>query len=381
MIRPPEYGSKTMKFRIAPHGEAYDALLGTVRDAGGELRLHPAIGEGLARLTGTFGNWPAGPTYDRFHPVRDFADDELHADLLRLKHITTADILARSAGPRRMRIVPGPHVGVEMADQMYNMAVEVMNEGDGQCTFIAPLGPADWLEPLRDKFIRSCTDLSGFGYANMDEFTVAPGVIVPPEHPLSFRTLIDKEFVTPLVKKCGLKRGNVKIPNPYDVADYDDWLAARGVQCCFAGKGWGAHIAFVDPSTGLVWILREDEDEISVEIRTLTFDEMSGMGIMEVTLDAVSNMQTALHSGGGNWYETLVTAYSIGLRQILMAERIRVWMDGFVVEGQTWQRWTAKTAFLPKFTGLLPATVTLACEDVEYIFALQVAERAASVLH
>lgn len=381
MIIPQEYGSGSMHFQIAPFGTAYDALLGTIRDSGGELRLHPAIGEGLSKLTGCFGNWPAGPTYNRFHPARDFADDELDRDLKTLKFVTAEDIKARSVGPRRMRIVDGPKVGPEMAEQMYNMAMDVMEAKNGNCTFIAPLGPADWLVPLREMFIASRTDLTGFKYGTMDEFTIAPGVIVPADHPLSFRTMIEQDFVGPLVESCGLKRENVRVPNPYDPADYDEWIAEYGVDCCYMGVGWGVHAAFVDPSTGLVWILREESRGIEIEVRAMTFNEMSTMGIMEVTLDAASNMQTALHSGGGNWYEALVTAYSIGMKQLLMAERVRVWMDGFVLDDQTWQRWCAKTAFLPKFTSLLPATFTHACEDVEYIFASQVAEQATQALH
>jgi hypothetical protein len=381
MIIPAQYGSRSKYFHIAPYGPVFDTLLGTIRDAGGELRLHPAIGDGLGLLEGCYGNWPAGPTYHRFHPARDFADEELDHDLKELKFITTESIQARSEGPRRMRIVDGPKVGLDMAEQMYNMALDLMEAKDGNCTFIAPLGPADWLGPLRDMFITSHADLTGFKYGNMDEFLIGRGVIVPSVHPLSFRAMIEREFVTPLVNACGLKRENIKIPDPYAPADYDDWLMEYGVDCCYAGKGWGVHIAFVDPSTGLVWILREDTPGILIEIRALTFEEMSTMGIMEVTLDAVSNMQTALHSGGGNWYEALTTAYSIGLKQILLAERIRVWMDGFVNDNQTWQRWCAKTAFLPKFTALLPATVTLACPDVEYIFAKQVADQALGELH
>jgi hypothetical protein len=371
-----------MNYHIAPYGDTYDALIGTIRDAGGELRLHPAIGKGLGLLHGCFGNWPAGPTYNRFHPARDFADEDLDRDLRDLKYITPDLIKARSEGPRRMRIVDGPKVGPDMAGQMYNMALDVMEAKNGKCTFIAPLGPADWLGPLRDMFITDRADLSGFKYGNMDEFTIAPGVIVPPEHPLSFRTMIETEFVSPLVERCGLRRENVKIPDPQNPADYDDWLMEDGVDCVYMGVGWGVHAAFVDPSTGLVWILRENGvSGVDVEVRAMTFEEMSTMGIMEVTLDAVSNMQTALHSGGGNWYEALVTAYSIGMKQLLMAERVRVWMDGFVEDDQTWQRWCAKTAFLPKFTSLLPATFTHACEDVEYIFASQVADQATSGLH
>jgi len=381
MNTPAEYGGKRRQFEIAPYGAVYEALRGTIADAGGVLQLHPAIGERLSMLDGCYGNWPASPTYHRFHPVHDFADNELDDDLRQLKHITAQDILDRSEGSRRMRIFPGPRVGEPMAQQMFEMANQVMGDNNGKCTFIKPLGPADWLVPLRMMFIEAKTDLSDYAYGNMDEFVVAPGTIVPANHPLSFRGMIEEEFIAPLVEKCGLRRENVKIPNPYNSADYDDWLTERGVDCVYAGVGWGVHVAFFDPSAGLVWELQNEKNSIGGIIRPLTFAEASSMGIMEITLDAVSNMQTALHSGGGNWYEALVAAYSIGLKQILMAPRMRIWMDGFVVDDQSWQRWTAKTAFLPKFTSLLPATATLACPDVEFNFAEQVAEQAIGKLH
>jgi len=381
MVKPNEYGWKSQQYEIAPVGDPYWALVSEIRNAGGKLQLHPAIGEGLGKLTGCFGNWP-GPTYHKFHPALDFASDELQADLLALKSITPYEIMARSTEARQMRILPGPKVGPEMALDMFETATAVMAANNGRCTLIKPLGPADWLEPLRDKFIESKVDLTNYAYGNMDEFTISPGSIVPENHPLSFRGMIDEQFITPLVEHCGLKRENVKIPNPYNIADYEQWLAERGVDACYGGIGWGGHFAFIDPSTGLVWELYEEGNLITVVVRPLGFDEMSQMGIMEVSLDAVSNMQTALHSGGGNWYEALTSAYSIGLKQVLMAKRISVWMDGFVLDDQTWQRWIAKAAaFLPKFTALLPCTATLACEQVDFNFASQVAQQATSALH
>lgn len=381
MIRPREYGRKTQEYEIAPYGAAYEALVSEIKNAGGLLQLRPAIGEGLRRLTGCFGNWP-GPSYHKFHPVRDFASDELDCDLRALKNITAEEIIARSTPQRQTRILPGPKVGPEMADDMYARATRGMHANNGHYTAIYPLGPADWLKPLCDKFIKNKVDLENFAYGNMDEFVVAPGKIVPANHPLSFRGMIDEIFITPLVEACGLQRENVKIPNPCDLDDYTLWLAHRGVDDCYGGIGWGGHFAFIDPSTGLVWELRIENGRVVIEVRPLSFEEMSQMGIMEVALDAVSNMQTALHSSGGNWYEVLDSSYSIGLQQVLMAKRISVWMDGFVVDDQTWQRWIAKAAgFLPKFTSLIPCTATLACEQVDFNFASQIADQATAALH
>lgn len=380
-----EYPTKTFEYRLyeTPDGQgAYYDVMRAIEEAGGVLKLYPAISPGLKLIRGLAWDGPKGPTYHRFHPARDFAGDGLRHDLEALKYVTRLQLEGETRPGRIINVVPGPKVGQEMAEQMFQMANEVMGEQNGRCTFIKPLGPADWLEPLRDKFIEAGTDLTNYGYGYMDEFRLRPGVTVPATHPLSFRGKIEREFVTPLVQHCGLKHENVKIPDTEDTADYDDWLEERGLDCCFGGIGWGGHFAFVDPSTGLVWELRAGAGRIDVLIRVLSFWEMKAMGIMEVQLDAVSNMQTAFHSGGGNWFEALTQATSIGLKQITAAKRIRVWMDGLVVDDQSWQRWISKAAaLLPDFTGLLPCTCTRACPDVQFNFAAQVAEQASAALH
>lgn len=384
-IMPEEYATEVMEFRIDRTvftGDRYDALRQQIdQREEGILPLYPAIGQGLKLINGMAGTWPAGPTYNRLHPALDFAGPALRDDLLQLKDVTEEDLLALSRPGRTIEILTGPKVGVPMAEEMYRRAVAGMEANNGRYTVIKPLGPADWLEPLRDLFIKNKVDLANYAYGFMDEFRKGTG-LVPRDHPLSFRGMIEDEFVNPLVAHCGLNPENVLIPDVSNPGYYYEYLLERGVDDIHGGIGWGAHYAFVDGSTGLVWELTNALDHIEVCVRVLTFLEMSQMGIMQVTLDAISDAQTALHSGGGNWFEALTEANSIGLREILLADRLSTWLDGFVEDDQTWQRWVGHIpSCLTKFTGLFPCTVVNAFTDVAFHYASQVAQKPRAALH
>ncbi len=137
---------------------------------------------------------------------------------------------------------------------------------------------------------------------------------------------------------------NIHFPTDENIADYHKMIEdAGGAGCCYGGIGWCGHIAFWESHLGLEF-----------------GDDLAGYRKAHgriVELNAMTIMQNALHSFGGDWSWVPPKAASIGPREILAARHRSFWLDGDQGGGVSWQRFIARLCAHGPVSPLVPGSI------------------------
>jgi glucosamine-6-phosphate deaminase len=137
----------------------------------------------------------------------------------------------------------------------------------------------------------------------MDEYCDQSGRAVQVDHPLSLRGAAHRAFLNRLDASCGLRSERVFFPNEGNIDDLEGIIeAAGGIDVCYGGIGIHGHVAFNEPEPGV-----SDSGPRKVALNNYT-----------VTINAVR-----AHVGG-NLECFPRQAYTLGMRQILAARKIRL---------------------------------------------------------
>ncbi len=224
--------------------------------------------------------------------------DEIRA-LLRL---SPAEVVARA----------GDHLVVcDDLDALHRrFAEEIASEirarnAQGEPTrLIVPVGPTGQYPILADIINREGLSLADCWLFFMDENCDDEGRAVPADHPLSFKGDAQRLLFGRLDPACGLRPDRVTFPDEDNIGELAARIkAAGGIDTCYGGIGIHGHVAFNEPEPGVA-----ESDPRLVRLNDFT-----------VTINAVRSHV------GGNLECFPRTAYTLGMRQILGARRIRLY--------------------------------------------------------
>lgn len=176
---------------------------------------------------------------------------------------------------------------------------------DRLCRLILPVGPTGGYPYLLQAILEGELDLSHCRFFFMDEYCDEDGSAVTADHPLSFKGEMEHLFFSNLPPACGLDRSQVVFPDEQNIGSLAEHIDDMGgIDVCFGGVGIHGHIAFNEPEPGVA-----DSGPRRVELNDFT-----------LTINAV-------RAGvGGNLECFPRYAYTLGLRQILGARRIRLYI-------------------------------------------------------
>ena len=145
----------------------------------------------------------------------------------------------------------------------------------------------------------------------MDEFLDWQGRPIPESHPLSFKGYLERELFGNLHEDLRPPANQRHYPDPFRIDEISDAIAqAGGIDCCFGGIGYHGHIAFNEPPNTR-W------NRVSVE-------ELRHSLTRVVTLGDDSIVVQSIHSSGGNAAAIPPMAVTLGMRDILASQRIRL---------------------------------------------------------
>ena len=175
------------------------------------------------------------------------------------------------------------------------------NENEKSTKLILPIGPTGQYPILVDLISQHNLDLSNCWFFFMDEYSDDDGFAIPLNHPLSFKRIAKTMLLIPLRERFGLDNSKVIFPDESNI----DELASiiQDINTCYGGIGIHGHIAFNEPSNNV----------------SLSNPRKVRLNEYTITLNAIRSHV------GGNLEAFPNYAFTIGMKQILSAKRIRLY--------------------------------------------------------
>ncbi len=214
--------------------------------------------------------------------------------------------------PEKVRAKAGHHLVVcENLDALHkrfaeDIAAEIegCNSKNEPAKLILPVGPTGQYPILAEMINNKKISLSNCWFFFMDENCDQDGRALGPEHPLSFTGEAERLFLSRLHSSCGLQPERVIFPNGNNIATLAALIEeAGGIDTCYGGIGIHGHVAFNEPEPRV-----RDTGPRMVTLNDFT-----------VTINAVRSRV------GGNLECFPRHAYTLGMKQILNAGRIRLY--------------------------------------------------------
>jgi glucosamine-6-phosphate deaminase len=188
----------------------------------------------------------------------------------------------------------------QFANDIFN-EIRKNNKNNKPTKLILPIGPTGQYPILVDQIITHDLDLSNCWFFFMDEYSDEDGYALSLNHPLSFKRIAKKLFLIPLREKFGLESSRVIFPDESNIDTLGDLI--QGINACYGGIGIHGHVAFNEPSMDVAI-----SNPRKVQLNKYT-----------ITINAIRSQV------GGNLEAFPNYAFTIGMKQILSANRIRLY--------------------------------------------------------
>ena len=169
---------------------------------------------------------------------------------------------------------------------------------------ILPVGPTGQYPILTSMIEKEHLSLEHCWFFFMDEYCDEDGYALTTIHPLSFKRIAKTLFLIPLKEGYGLNDKQVIFPNELNIDKLSKMIREiNGIDTCYGGIGIHGHVAFNEPSTGVF-----NSDPRKVRLNRYT-----------ITMNAIRSQI------GGNLVNFPIFAFTLGMKQILGAKRIRLY--------------------------------------------------------
>ena len=212
------------------------------------------------------------------------------------------DEVVERAGPR-LRVFPASDgIHEVIAREMASLILSRTEQGR-ESRFILPVGPVGqypiFLNIIREKRI----SLANCWFFFMDEYADQTGKALSSSHPLSFRGIARKLWLDHIGAELAAPEERIIFPDESNIRSLAEKIAAGGgIDLCFGGIGIHGHLAFNEPEPG---VSESDPRKMRLNDYTVTINAMRA-------------------KVGGNIENFPRTAYTIGMKQILGAKKIRL---------------------------------------------------------
>lgn len=171
-------------------------------------------------------------------------------------------------------------------------------------TLILPVGPTGQYPILTQLLSENPISIENCWFFFMDEYCDADGKAVAIDHPLSFKHLAHTLFLDRIPESCNLKMEQVVFPDEHNIAVIPKLIQqAGGIDTCYGGIGIHGHVAFNEPENGVK----------NLSCRKVRLNDFT------VTINAIRAQV------GGNLEGFPRYAYTLGMKEILSADRIRLY--------------------------------------------------------
>lgn len=268
--------------------------------------------------------------------------------------ITKEDLLRDARIPAE--IVPGDAAIVaRFADDILAEYRSAKARGREKVIFILPVGPVGQFDLVAERCNVAGESLADLVVINMDEYLTDDGSgFISTDDPLSFRRHMDDHFYGRLDPALAPPPEQRLFPDPRDLGAVPRAIEAYGgVDVCFGGIGVTGHVAFNDPP---------EPGE------TVTPDAFAARPTRVVTLSRETRLINSITTSRGNIDRIPPLAVTVGMREILAAAKVRIYMNRF------WQSAIVRKILHGPVTAAVPASLLQRHPDVRFVIADLVAE-------
>ena len=187
----------------------------------------------------------------------------------------------------------------EVADE-----IKANNEKGQLSRFIMPVGPTGQYPILAEIINSESISLANCWFFFMDEYCDDASKAVSVDHPLSFKGEAKRLFFDHLDDDSGLNPEQVIFPDEININQLSEMIEkVGGIDVCYGGIGIHGHVAFNEPEVGVL---------------------NSGPRIVDLN-DFTTTINVVRSGVGGNLECFPRQAYTLGMREILGARKIRLY--------------------------------------------------------
>jgi glucosamine-6-phosphate deaminase len=191
---------------------------------------------------------------------------------------------------------------LKFAEDIFNEILD-NNENNKPTKLILPIGPTGQYPFLVDMVKEKNISLSDCWIFFMDEYCDESGLALKIDHPLSFKRIAKATLLLPL-KEYGIKDSHIIFPNEENINSIrNKIIEIGGIDTCYGGIGVHGHVAFNEPNIN---IAISNPRKVKLNRYTITINSIRA-------------------NVGGNLENFPKEAYTIGMKQILEAGRIRLY--------------------------------------------------------
>lgn len=214
--------------------------------------------------------------------------------------------------PIRLAVVAdAPALTACFADMLLAEYRAVLAAGRARAVFIVPVGPIGQYQLLAERCNAERQDLGRLVLINMDEYLAPDGSWISADDPLSFRGHMQRNFWARIDPALAPHHPGL-FPDPQDWSLVPRTIAEMGgVDAAFGGVGVTGHLAFNDPPEP-----GEATDP----------DAFAALPTRAVSLSRETLVIAAVNSAGGNVARIPRRAMTVGMREILAARKIRLFL-------------------------------------------------------
>jgi glucosamine-6-phosphate deaminase len=224
------------------------------------------------------------------------------AEIRSLMNLTSEEVI-KKAGNHLVVCETLDDLHMRFAEDIFN-EIQNNNKQEKLTKLILPIGPTGQYPFLVDLIEKEKLDLSNSWFFFMDEYCDEDGYVLTVNHPLSFKRVAKALFLIPLKNKFGLKSAQVIFPDEINISNLDNIIESLGgIDTCYGGIGIHGHIAFNEPAPNIAL-----SDPRKVRLNDIT-----------ITINAIRAKV------GGNLENFPKEAYTLGMKQILGAKRIKLY--------------------------------------------------------
>jgi len=220
--------------------------------------------------------------------------------------------------------------------------------------FIVPVGPIGQFELFAQYCNEMRMSVADLVLINMDEYLAPDGDYIPLSDALSFRAHMERALWSRLDPALAPPSAHRHFPDPGDPQATNRLIErCGGVDVAFGGVGITGHLAFNDPP--------EPGDPVDN-------DAFADLPTRVVTLNRETRLINSVTATRGNVDRIPVRAVTVGMREILAARKIRLYLN------RSWQCAIVRRFLHGPMTAAVPASLVRRHPDVAVTMTQEVTE-------